>query len=41
MIGIAQRKANASNVGNVTFEHSSFDDFEAPDGHFDAVFGLT
>jgi ubiquinone/menaquinone biosynthesis C-methylase UbiE len=41
MIGIAQRKANASNVGNVTFEHSSFDDFEAPDGHFDVVFGLS
>ena len=39
MIEIAQGKAEADSVGNVTFERSSIDDFSAPDQTFDAVMG--
>ena len=41
MIEIAQRKADAENVKNVTFERSSIDDFTAPDQAYDAALGLS
>ena len=41
MIDIARRKADAADVGNVTFEQSTIDDFSAPDRSFDAVLGLS
>jgi ubiquinone/menaquinone biosynthesis C-methylase UbiE len=41
MLEIAQRKADASNVKNVTFQHSSIDEFSAPDQTFDVVLGLS
>jgi len=37
MIEIAQRKAEASEVRNVTFERSAIDDLDVPDETFDAV----
>ena len=40
MIEIAQGKANADKVENVTFEVAAIDDFSAPDQSFDAVLGL-
>lgn len=40
MIEIAQGKADAQNVDNVTFDVSAIDDFSAPDQSFDAVLGL-
>ncbi len=39
MIDIARRKAAAADVKNVTFEQADIDDFQAPDGSFDAVMG--
>ena len=39
MIEIAQGKADASDVGNVTFEQSTVDDLDVPDETFDAVMG--
>ena len=41
MIEIAQRKAAAKNIENVTFERSSIDEFDAPDRSLDAVLGLS
>jgi len=41
MIGIAQGKADAGNVENVTFERSTIDDFSMPDQILDAVLGLS
>lgn len=40
MIDIARGKADANNVGNVTFRRSSIDEFSVPDDTFDAVLGL-
>jgi ubiquinone/menaquinone biosynthesis C-methylase UbiE len=39
MIEIAQRKADAGKVGNVTFEQSTLDELDVPDETFDAVMG--
>ena len=41
MIEIAQGKADASNVENVTFERAAVDELSAPDQTFDAVLGLS
>jgi ubiquinone/menaquinone biosynthesis C-methylase UbiE len=41
MIEIAQAKAAANNVENVTFRTSSIDEFSVPDQTFDAVLGLS
>ena len=41
MIEIARGKADASRTANITFDQSGFDDFDAPDQSFDAVFGLS
>ena len=41
MIEIAQGKAAASEVENVTFERAAIDEFSAPDQTFDAVLGLS
>ncbi len=40
MIAIAQGKADAQNIQNVTFEQASIDELNAPDGTYDAVLGL-
>ena len=39
MIEIAQGKADAKNIGNITFERSTIDAFTAPDQTFNAVLG--
>lgn len=41
MIEIAQGKADAANIENVTFERATIDEFSAPDQTFDAVLGLS
>ena len=41
MIEIAQGKADANNIENVTFERSTIDDFTGSDQGFDAVLGLS
>ena len=41
MIEIAQGKADASGAANITFDQSSFDDFDAPVRNFDAVLGMS
>ena len=41
MIEIAQRKADASKVENISFEQSTIDEYSAPDQSFDAVLGLS
>ena len=41
MIEIAQGKADANNVKNVTFKRSAIDEFNASDQTFDAVLGLS
>jgi len=41
MIAIAQGKADAQNVNNVTFEQASIEDLDIPDRTFDAVLGLS
>ncbi len=41
MIEIAQRKAAAAGVENITFERSSIDEISAPAQTFDAVLGLS
>ncbi len=41
MLEIAQGKADANNVKNITFKQSSIDEFNAPDQTFDAVLGLS
>jgi ubiquinone/menaquinone biosynthesis C-methylase UbiE len=40
MLAIAQGKADAKDVKNITFQHSSIDNFNAPGQTFDAVLGL-
>jgi ubiquinone/menaquinone biosynthesis C-methylase UbiE len=40
MIEIAQGKAEAQNIQNVTFEQASIDDLNVPDQTYDAVLGL-
>ncbi len=40
MIEIAQAKADAGNIENITFECVAIDEFSAPDHSFDAVLGL-
>jgi ubiquinone/menaquinone biosynthesis C-methylase UbiE len=40
MIEIAQSKAEAENIGNVTFQCSGMDEFNVSDHSFDAVLGL-
>ena len=40
MIAIAQSKAAAQNIQNVTFEQASIDELNVPDGTYDAVLGL-
>jgi ubiquinone/menaquinone biosynthesis C-methylase UbiE len=39
MIEIAQRKAEAANVANVTFKQADIDDISVPDDGFDVVMG--
>jgi len=41
MIDIAQSKADAQNVKNVTFERASIDDISVSNRNFDAVLGLS
>ena len=41
MVEIAQGKADANNVKNVTFKRSSIDEFSVSDQTFDAVMGLS
>ena len=41
MIEIAQSKADAQNVENVTFEQSTIEELNVPDRTFDAVLGLS
>ncbi len=41
MIGIAQRKANAENVGNITFAQSSIKALDMPDQSLDVVLALS
>ena len=41
MIEIANGRANAADVSNVTFETSTIEDFTVPDQAFDAVLGLS
>ena len=40
MIALAQGKADAQNVQNVTFEQASIDDLNVPNQTYDAVLGL-
>ena len=41
MIEIARSKADAAGVTNVAFEQAVIDDYEAPEGSFDAVLGMS
>ena len=41
MIEIAQRKATAANVTNLSFAQAAIEDFDAPDETFDAVLGMS
>lgn len=41
MIEIAQGKADANNIANITFKRSTVDAFSAPDRSFDAVLALS
>ena len=41
MIEIARGKAEAANVDNVEFVVQTIEDFDAPDGSFDAILGLS
>ena len=41
MLEIAQGKADANNVKNITFERSDIDEFSVSDQTFDAVLGLS
>lgn len=40
MIAIAQAKADAQSIQNVTFEQASIDELRVPDGTYNAVLGL-
>lgn len=39
MLSIAQEKAVSAGIGNVTFQQSSIDDFDAPEASYDVVMG--
>lgn len=41
MLEIAQSKADANTIKNITFMHSGIDDFSVPDQTLDAVLGLS
>lgn len=41
MLEIAQGKADAQNINNITFEQSTIDEFSRPDQTIDAVLGLS
>ena len=41
MLDVARRNAADANIQNITFLKSTIDDFEAPDGSFDVVLGLS
>ncbi|MGB7249751.1 MAG: class I SAM-dependent methyltransferase [Phormidesmis sp.] len=41
MIAIAQGKAEAENIDNVTFEQATIEDLDSPDQSLDAVLGLS
>jgi ubiquinone/menaquinone biosynthesis C-methylase UbiE len=41
MLDVARRNAADANIHNITFLKSTIDDFEAPDGSFDVVLGLS
>ena len=41
MLEIAQRKADAKNIGNITFKRSAIDTFSVPNKTLDAVLGLS
>ena len=41
MIEIARRKADADDIENITFQHSTVDGFSAPEGSYDAVLALS
>ena len=41
MLEIAQGKADAKNIGNVTFKRSAIDTFSVPNNSLDAVLGLS
>ena len=41
MIGIAQSKADASNIDNITFEQSTIEEISVPDSSLDIVLGLS
>ena len=41
MIDIAQDKASAENIKNITFKHSTIDEFCVPDESLDVVLGLS
>ncbi len=41
MIEIAQGKAEAANIANITFQQSTIDDFSAPERSYDAVLALS
>lgn len=41
MLEIARDKAVAAKVENISFECAAIDDFDAPDGAFDAILGLS
>lgn len=41
MIEIAQGKADASNIANITFQQSTVDDFSAPEQSYDTVLALS
>ena len=41
MIEIAQRKADAENIQNITFKQSTIEEFSGPDQTFDVVLGLS
>lgn len=41
MIGVAKQKAQAQDVGNVTFETATIEDWPAADESYDAVLGLS
>jgi ubiquinone/menaquinone biosynthesis C-methylase UbiE len=41
MLEIAQQKADAAQIDNVSFEHATIEDIEVPDQSLDAVLGLS
>jgi len=41
MIDIAQGKADAENIHNITFERATIDEFNVPDGSLDVVMGFS